>query len=97
MVYRTLVRPLLFSLPPETAHELALHSLSLLPSSIVHKLAGRSDSGPSLRVTRFGLSFMNPVGLAAGAGEVERVSEVGEEVVFMLDMFPAGAPPRYGE
>src|SRR5262249_26799815 len=62
MVYRSLVRPILFRLPPETAHELALHSLSILPSRL---LAKRFDS-PSLRIERFGLSFPNPVGLAAG-------------------------------
>jgi len=66
MVYRSLVRPLLFSLPPETAHELALHSLSLLPPSVVHKLAGHHDQKSTLNITRFGLSFTNPVGLAAG-------------------------------
>ena len=62
MVYRSLVRPILFSLPPETAHELALHSLSLVPA----RLIARHFSDPSLRIERFGLSFPNPVGLAAG-------------------------------
>src|SRR4029078_10744515 len=62
MVYRSLVLPILFSLPPETAHELALHSLSLLPS----RLFAKNFSVPSLRIERFGLSFSNPVGLAAG-------------------------------
>ena len=62
MIYRSLVRPILFSLPPETAHELALHSLSLLPS----RLLAKHFSDPSLRIERFGLSFPNPVGLAAG-------------------------------
>ena len=60
MVYRSLVRPILFRLPPETAHELALHSLSLIPTRLFAKHA------PSLPITRFGLSFPNPVGLAAG-------------------------------
>src|SRR6267142_5280819 len=32
MLYRSLLRPLLFRLPPETAHELALHSLSFAPN-----------------------------------------------------------------
>ena len=59
MIYRTL-RPLLFRLPPETAHELALHSLSLLPPGFFSK---PEISNP---ITRFGLSFPNPVGLAAG-------------------------------
>jgi len=62
MVYRSLVRPVLFRLPPETAHELALHSLSLLPSRL---LAKRVDY-PALAIEKFGLSFPNPVGLAAG-------------------------------
>jgi len=66
MVYRALVRPLLFSLPPETAHELALHSLSLLTPQIITSLLGRSYTNPSLSVDRFGISFPNPVGLAAG-------------------------------
>jgi dihydroorotate dehydrogenase len=66
MVYRSLVRPLLFGLRPETAHELALHSLSRLPPPIVKKLAGGYDSGSELRVKCFGLSFRNAVGLAAG-------------------------------
>jgi len=59
MVYRTFVRPILFRLPPETAHELALHSLSLIPPRLI--------SRPFLNpISRFGLSFPNPVGLAAG-------------------------------
>ena len=66
MVYRSLVRPLLFGLPPETAHELALHSLSRLPLSLVKKFAGGYEPGEALGVKRFGLSFRNAVGLAAG-------------------------------
>lgn len=62
MVYRSLVRPLLFRLPPETAHELALHSLSLLPAGVLAKRV----NDPALRIERFGLTFPNPVGLAAG-------------------------------
>lgn len=61
-VYRSVLRPILFRLPPETAHELALHSLSLLPSRLVAK----HFSNPALEIERFGLSFPNPVGLAAG-------------------------------
>src|SRR5215212_2387608 len=59
MVYRSLVRPILFRLPPETAHELALHSLSLIPRRLI---ARRFD----IPISRFGLSFPNPVALAAG-------------------------------
>jgi dihydroorotate dehydrogenase len=59
MVYRSFVRPILFRLSPETAHELALHSLSLIPP----RLIARPFSNP---ISRWGLSFPNPVGLAAG-------------------------------
>jgi dihydroorotate dehydrogenase len=62
MVYRSLVRPLLFRLPAETAHELALHSLSLLPARLI---ASPVDY-PALNIKRFGLTFPNPIGLAAG-------------------------------
>src|ERR1051326_5315287 len=62
MVYRSLVRPLLFRLPAETAHELALHSLSLVPP----KLIAKRINYPELIIKRFGLTFPNPIGLAAG-------------------------------
>ena len=62
MIYRSLLRRILFRLPPETAHELALHSLPLIPKRLISK----RFSNPALEVERFGLSFPNPVGLAAG-------------------------------
>src|SRR6185437_271118 len=62
MVYRSLVRPLLFRLPAETAHELALHSLSLVPPNLIAKRINY----PELNIKRFGLTFPNPIGLAAG-------------------------------
>ncbi|HET8783372.1 MAG TPA: quinone-dependent dihydroorotate dehydrogenase [Pyrinomonadaceae bacterium] len=61
MVYRSLVRPILFRLPPETAHELALHSLPLFS-----KFVERPFEAPALRINRFDHWFANPVGLAAG-------------------------------
>src|SRR5690349_20613699 len=66
MVYRALVRPFLFSLPPETAHEFALHSLSLLKPKVINELFASRYTNPALSVDRFGISFANPVGLAAG-------------------------------
>jgi dihydroorotate dehydrogenase len=67
MVYRSLVRRLLFSLPPETAHELALHSLSLLrPKFINDFVSERYAFEGSAPLHRFGISFPNAVGLAAG-------------------------------
>src|SRR5437016_10496032 len=68
MIYRSLLRPLLFRLPPETAHELALHSLSffLNPALIRKTVAARHHVTPFSKLKRFGLEFSNPVGLAAG-------------------------------
>jgi dihydroorotate dehydrogenase len=68
MIYRSLLRPLLFRLSPETAHELALHSLPFalgtrLMRNSIAKRFNRSPFGP---LQRFGLTFANPVGLAAG-------------------------------
>lgn len=63
MLYRSLLRTLLFKLPPETAHEFALHALSLgLGSAAVR--GARATEFEGLR--RFGLNFRNPVGVAAG-------------------------------
>jgi dihydroorotate dehydrogenase len=61
MVYQSLVRPILFRLPPETAHEFALHSLPLFS-----KFVRRPVETPQLRINRFNQRFRNPVGLAAG-------------------------------
>jgi dihydroorotate dehydrogenase len=66
MLYRSLLRPLLFRLPPETAHELALHSLSFAPNLTKTLLGDRFKRSPFGKLRRFGLTFSNPVGLAAG-------------------------------
>jgi dihydroorotate dehydrogenase len=63
MLYRSLLRSLLFKLPPETAHEFALHALSLGLGTAAVRGAGAPEFA-GLR--RFGLSFRNPVGVAAG-------------------------------
>src|SRR5437762_2187216 len=47
-------------LDPETAHALALNALKLAP------LPGAPPDDEKLRVQAFGLTFPNPVGLAAG-------------------------------
>lgn len=68
MFYRSVVRPLLFRLAPETAHEFALHALTagLKAESVRRLTAGRLRREPFGKLERFGLSFSNPVGLAAG-------------------------------
>jgi dihydroorotate dehydrogenase len=69
MLYRYLLRPILYALPPELAHALAFGALRLvlaLPPlrAIVRALASRYD--PALAVQALGLEFPSPVGLAAG-------------------------------
>ncbi|MGZ8222365.1 MAG: quinone-dependent dihydroorotate dehydrogenase [Methylobacter sp.] len=59
-----LLRPLLFSLDPETAHEVTLKLLNAAYVSGLSKLAyPKIDHKP---VNIMGLTFKNPVGLAAG-------------------------------
>jgi dihydroorotate dehydrogenase len=65
-MYR-LLRPLLFKLDPETAHQLTLQLIRLAglvgPARWVLELAYAAPRKP---VEAFGLTFKNPVGLAAG-------------------------------
>jgi dihydroorotate dehydrogenase len=57
---------LLFSLDPETAHHLAINSLRLASSFSPALGLLRSFQPPAKPVQLFGLTFPNPVGLAAG-------------------------------
>jgi dihydroorotate dehydrogenase len=59
-LFDRLARPLLRTLDPETAHALALNALKLVP------LPRAASDDEKLRVEAFGLTFPNPVGLAAG-------------------------------
>jgi dihydroorotate dehydrogenase len=62
-----LLRPLLFRLAPETAHQLTLHAVRLagkFPPS--YQLLLQLYKAPDKPVQVFGLTFKNPVGLAAG-------------------------------
>jgi dihydroorotate dehydrogenase len=63
--YSTLVRPLLFRLDPERAHELAVGSLGLV-APVLGRLRRPPDGGGRLAQEILGLRFPNPVGLAAG-------------------------------
>ena len=65
MLYRSLLRPILFRLPPETAHELALRSLAFSPS-LTRLFASKPEQSSVGKLERFGLTFRNPIGLAAG-------------------------------
>jgi dihydroorotate dehydrogenase len=63
-----LTKPILFRLPPERVHGLAVHALRASQGTVVEDfLADRYRvSDDRLSVEAFGQSFSNPVGLAAG-------------------------------
>jgi dihydroorotate dehydrogenase len=67
MIYRSLLRPLLFRLPPESVHEWVLHTLPLTTGTrtIRNLIARRNRRSPFGELKRFGLTFSNPV-VAAG-------------------------------
>lgn len=63
----SLLRPLLFRLDPETAHQLALRGLRFAGNfPLSNWLLTQLYKTPSQPVRAFGLTFKNPVGLAAG-------------------------------
>jgi dihydroorotate dehydrogenase len=65
-----LIRPLLWALPPERAHELTLRALETGFGGRV-----RDPDPPSLRQTLWGLDFPNAIGLAAGFDKDGRVPD----------------------
>lgn len=84
MIYDKLIKPILFSMPPEKAHEKTVE--------ILHKFLGKSAVRLSanslfdvkhqlLETEAFGLKFKNPIGLAAGfdkdANFIDEISTFG--------------------
>ncbi|HEX2190468.1 MAG TPA: quinone-dependent dihydroorotate dehydrogenase [Longimicrobiaceae bacterium] len=64
-----LLRPLLFRLPAETAHALGAGAMDAALGTRPARDAARAllaADDPALRVTRWGIEFPSPVGLAAG-------------------------------
>jgi dihydroorotate dehydrogenase len=61
-----LIRPILFALPPEAAHRLAMHTLRIARPSLPAFKPWLVHEDPRLERTVLGLRFKNPVGLAAG-------------------------------
>lgn len=58
------IKPILFMLPAEAAHNATLAALKFTPSSLFSIYA--SPTLPQLKTTLWGRTFPNPVGLAAG-------------------------------
>ncbi len=66
--YEKIIRPVMFGLDAETAHEIGIKSLRLgLASQFAQRIAwGQFGSREFENVERFGLRFGNPLGVAAG-------------------------------
>lgn len=69
-IYEKILRPMLFRLEPERAHELAVHSMALLgwfgPVCRILEALERLSPASFRPVEAFGVRFPNAVGLAAG-------------------------------
>lgn len=63
-LYRLILRPAFFRLDPERAHNLALQFLALTPAPLLRLLFPPPPAGE--KRSTLGLTFPNPVGLAAG-------------------------------
>jgi dihydroorotate dehydrogenase len=64
--YERFVRPILFSLSAEAAHDLVIRNLRLASSLPAMLRVLERFKPPSKPKSLFGLTFPNPVGLAAG-------------------------------
>ncbi len=68
-IYEKIIRPLLFNITPETAHEIGIESLKIglgakfAQDFIAQRFAAEASFG---ELERFGLKFKNPLGIAAG-------------------------------
>src|SRR5687768_13714029 len=59
-------RSLLFRFDPEIAHQLTLQFMRIGGTEPIHSILRTMYSAPSKPVNAFGITFKNPVGLAAG-------------------------------
>ena len=66
--YKKIIRPVLFQISPETAHEIGIEALKIgLSSETARKFAAKKFASESFgEIERFGLHFKNPIGIAAG-------------------------------
>lgn len=105
ILYKSVVRPLLFLLPPEVAHHAVMLAMRVLyRAGMLRLLTGNVGSpavkGPECEL--FGLRFSNPIGLAAGfdkdAGFVREFAALGfgfVEIGTVTPVAQAGNPlPR---
>lgn len=69
MIYKHLLRPLLFLFPAETAHQMTIglmHALSVIPGGCALLRGALQYTDDTIAVRTLGQTFPNPIGLAAG-------------------------------
>ena len=102
-MYETVVRPLLFRLDPERAHNLAMRSCELAGRFELTRRAARNAFGfrdERLRVRCGGLSLDNPLGLAAGFDKNGRAPALlgtlgfGHVEIGSVSAYPSNGNPR---
>jgi len=101
VLYR-LLRPLLFCLPPERAHDLAFAVLRPFERAAAARSTHPPHSDPRLAQRLFGLSFANPIGLAAGLDKNARLPHLWSRFGFghaelgtvTAQPQPGNPPPR---
>ena len=84
-MYKSLIRPILFLIPPERIHILIVGALKILHLLGITNLIKHIFFGfrhPSLERDVFGLKFENPVGLAAGFDKDAQLIDVLENFGF---------------
>jgi len=96
-MYKWFVRPLLFLLPPETAHHFTLNALKTLLLIPGFKELFKwlfAFSHPSLEREVFGIKFKNPIGLAAGfdkdANAIDELATLGFGFIEIGTITPKG-------
>lgn len=98
-MYKSLIRPILFRIYPETVHHIVVSAIKTsfrIPgvAYLTGKLCKVKD--PSLKRTVFGLTFDNPVGLAAGfdkdASFYNEFSKLGFGFIEIGTVTPKGQP-----
>jgi len=85
MIYKSLVKPLLFKLDAEQAHNITHHfAQTATKSSLLRLLAYLiyNYQSPKLTQNIWGLKFRNPIGLAAGFDKNGEIPEIMESVGF---------------
>ena len=66
-IFQKLIRPLLFRIDAETAHELGINALRIgLGTELLQSAFDKRQYGRFGQIERFGLKFANPLGIAAG-------------------------------